>query len=209
MAVVVLATAGCDSQRARPDVERLVSFYAPDIRIGGHVSDAARARYALRVNPYYGYRDTTYVGPDGVRDIGLRVNEYIDDGDPRVSRGARVIEVSFQLRDTQTVAAVRRRLVAALGAPREECRLVRAEGREPAARLHRLQWAGRGQGVVMGYTDWRPADTAVARSDAASLGARFPGFRYGWVSFALEPSIAATKLDVIPCWQSDDSVRNH
>ncbi len=199
LAVIVLATAACGWQRARPDVEQLVSFYAPDIRIGRPVSDAARARYALRIAPYYGYRDTTYVGPDGVRALGLELNEYIDDGDPKVSRWARVITVSLELRDMQSVAAVRQRLVAALGTPTEQCHLLRAEGGEPAARLHRLQWGGRGHGVDMGYANWRLADTARTRADSASLGARFPGFRFGWINFAVEPSIAGTGLEVVPC----------
>ena len=190
-AVILTACWGEPAPSATPEVQRIVDHYAPGIRIGDRVSAAARAKYGLRVAPYLGYRDSTYVGPELVQNLGVGVNEYVDDGNPTVSRWARVTEVTFQVRDTQTLGSVRRRLIATLGDPVEVCHLSPNGRDRPASRLHRLRWEGRGHGAVMAY--------AYSLNDAPRSAGTSLRFQFGWISFGAEPSTRGSGLDVIPC----------
>jgi hypothetical protein len=196
--IAILLAAGCSGTPARPEVQRLVDHYAPGIGIGDRINRTARSRYALQVAPYVGYRDTTYVGPDGVRQLRVHVDEYVDDAAPRVSRLARVTGVNFQLPDTGVVNAVRRRLVSALGTPQEHCHLDPAGPGRPASLLHRLVWSGRGHGVVLGFSYGPHTNAVHAVTADAALGER-RGFQSGWVSFAVEPAVYGAGLREIPC----------
>lgn len=137
---VVLAVAACSPA---PDarVQGVLATYAPGIALGSRVSAAAHARYRLTVAPYLGYRDSVYVAPDGLRDLGLRVDESVDDGAPRVSRWARVESVQLLAPDSAALAATEARLRTALGRPEVTCR-------RGAGRWRELLWRGEhGRGV--------------------------------------------------------------
>lgn len=55
------------------------------------LSIAARQRYPLKVAPYLGYRDSADVTADGLKELSVKMNEYIDEADPRVSPEAPVV----------------------------------------------------------------------------------------------------------------------
>jgi hypothetical protein len=116
---------GC-SQSEQPSgsasgMQSLLAEYAPDLTIGDRVSAAARQRYQLRVAPYVGYRDSTYASLDGVRHLNVQVDEYVDDGRPRVSDRARIRSVFFVVWDSASAARSLHRLTARLGAPSIHC----------------------------------------------------------------------------------------
>lgn len=192
-ALIALLSVGCFGEpaaTARPDVQRLVDYYTPGIAIGGRVSRAAHARFALRPAPYFGYRDSTYIGPDGVRDLALRMNVYVDDAAPTVSRWARVTDVILQLPDTQSLIAVRRRLTATLGEPLQACQLTPSGADGARMVVHSLRWEGRGRGAVVTYTYSPTPDESLA--DALRR------FTTGSLSLAAEPATESSS-DSLSC----------
>lgn len=162
--MVGLAVASC---RPSPDarVQAILGAYAPDISLGSRVSAAARARYRLAVAPYLGYRDSTYVARDGLRDLGLRVDQYVDDGFSQVSRWARVESVQLWAPDGAALVASEARLRAALGPPEVTCRRGTPRWRE-------LRWKGaRGRGVrLVAFRETVPAPPGAAWSGAGTAG---------------------------------------
>ena len=191
--LVSLLSAGCFGEAApagRPDVQRLVDYYAPTIVIGARVNNAARAKYSLHPAPYLGYRDSVYVAPDGARNLGLRVTEYIDDANPTVSRRARVTDVILEIPDTSSLHAVRRRLTASLGEPVEQCHLSQSGANGARTLVHTLRWADTGDGTIVTY-HYAPAPTE-------SLADALTGFTRGVLSFAAAPSLSA-RHDTISC----------
>jgi hypothetical protein len=103
-------------------VDDALAFYAPGIQLGGDVADVAtQQRYHLAFSGYFGYRDVTYTGPDGTRELGLsslglQVTEY----PPPAVRGT-VREVWLQAPTPAAAATVERRLVGLLGRPAITC----------------------------------------------------------------------------------------
>ena len=140
----------------------------------------------MRVAPYLGYRDSGYAGPDGVRDLSIGVDEYIDDGDPKVSRGARVTEVILVLPTAATIAAVTARVRSALGAPDEACHPAFSYPRSPAPEfVRRLSWRGDRFGVVIGMAFGNP--DRLAQRPA------------GWFAIGETPSVRGMGLATMPC----------
>lgn len=156
-----------------PRVQALLDHYAPDLRIGDRVSDAARRRYALRVAPYLGYRDRTYLGPDALRDLAIRVDDYVDDGDPEVSRWARIEEVILVVPDSASARRVDARVRQVLGEPATVCYLVPIGG----AVMRRDDWrAEHGRGVRLMTVVGVVPERMRAFDKAPEPGT-------GWVSF--------------------------
>ena len=162
--LVALAVASC-GPAPDPRVQAVLAAYAPDISLGSGVSAAARARYRLAVAPYLGYRDSSYVARDGLRDLGLRVDEYVDDGYSQVSRWARVESVQLWAPDAAAHAASEARLRAALGPPEVTCRRGTPRWRE-------LRWQGsRGRGVrLVAFREPVPAPPGATWSGAGTAG---------------------------------------
>jgi hypothetical protein len=169
--VMVALAAWLASARLRhypgPAVQGALDAFAPDLPLGGRVGAAARARYALRVAPYLGYRTTTYVGPGGLRGLGVEVDAYVDDGDPHVSRWARVVAVHLTSPDSARTARLEAMLRARLGAPTERCV---ASPYLPRRRV--LRWSGwNGRGVELRITREPSAPmSAAARRRLAARG---------------------------------------
>jgi hypothetical protein len=107
----------------------------------------ASTQYALRVAPYLGYRDSGYMAPAGLHDLGIRVNEYVDDGQPTVSRAARIVAVSLRSPDAGRTAAVEADLVRRLGAPDVRCYVTNRSARWRSAFWP--GWVGRGVEVLV------------------------------------------------------------
>ena len=77
--------------------------------------------------------------------VGAKVDEYVDDGDGRVSTRARVTRVLLGSPDSLATSRVESRLRAMLGTPREACYSAPRGGP-----WRRLYWAGRhGRGVEL------------------------------------------------------------
>lgn len=157
LVVVVLAVAAgawsVDASGRPPSpgtaAESLLRAYAPELRLGHRVRGDVRRRLRLAPSPYLGLRDSSFRGTDGVRDLGVRVDEYVDDGAPRVSWRARVAAVYLQVPDARTAARIEARARRALGAPAEICYAMVLDG----VVVRRLWWVGaNGRGVVLTTT---------------------------------------------------------
>lgn len=171
LAPLLIVMAGCSVPPPSPgtEIQAVLDEYAPDLRIGGRVSPQARERYRLSVAPYMGYSDSTYVAPDGLRGLGIKVNEYVDDGNPRVSRRARIASVHLGVWDTASFQRALTRLRARLGEPERLCR------RSPDVSLTSYFWSGEaGLGVLAGLR---------TRGDSAEVAR----YGIGGISFGVEP----------------------
>lgn len=159
-AAVTFGVAACGPA---PDerVQAVLETYAPDVALGSRVSAEARERYQLTVAPYMGYRDSAYVAPDGLHDLGLRVDEYVDDARPRVSRWARVESVLLAAPDSAALAAAESRLRGALGAPEVSCR-------QGAQRWRELRWRGSGGRGVRLISFVAPGTDLAAETGSAA-----------------------------------------
>jgi len=74
----------------------------------------------------------------------VKVDEYVDDGNPKVSPRARIEAVGLRSPDSAATALIESKLRAALGPPIERCVLGTSN------RWRRLYWAGdRGRGVQL------------------------------------------------------------
>ena len=161
-ALIAILTA-CGPPSPGPVVQGLLDSYAPDLRIGGRVTAEAHRRYQLRVLPYTGYRDATFTTPGGLSGLMIKVDEYIDDGDPKVSPHARIENVSLRVRDSSSSAALIERANAALGVPEVSCYLSSVAGR-----MISRYWTGtskRGLLLVMRLGPIMPGDT-IAGAEA-------------------------------------------
>ena len=188
-ALIAILTA-CGPPSPGPVVQGLLDSYAPDLRIGGRITAEARRRYQLRVLPYTGYRDATFTTPDGLSGLMIKVDEYIDDGDPKVSPLARIENVSLRVRDSSSSAALIARADAALGTPEVSCYRSSIAGR-----MISRYWAGtsrRGLRLVMRLGPIMPGDT-IAGAEAYPDGS-------GGVAFGAErPSLpVGVKLESCP-----------
>ena len=132
------ALASCRPADSNPDVQRALSTYAPDLTLGARVGYAARRNYHLKPEPYLGYRDSSFRTRDGLGDLGIKVDDYVDDADPRVSPSARIMYVLVGSPDSLSSRRAEARLRAMLGEPREVCSA--PPGAVPRRRLY---WPGR------------------------------------------------------------------
>jgi hypothetical protein len=107
---------------APTEVQALLDSYAPDLRIGGRVSSKARTRYRLQGLPYTGYRDSTYHTVDGLHELTIRVDAFVDDREAKVPPYARIESVWLRIRDSASIANVMRRVGTVLGPPEVRCR---------------------------------------------------------------------------------------
>jgi hypothetical protein len=126
---VLALLAACGPPSPGPAVQTLLDSYAPELRIGGRISQEAHRRYQLRVLPYTGYQDSLFTDASGLSNMMIRVDEHVDDGDPTVSPGARIEAVIFRVRDLPSIAALTARADAALGMPELFCAASRTTGR--------------------------------------------------------------------------------
>ena len=158
----LLALPSCRSQDENPQVQRALAVYAPDLTLGGRVSGAARRRYHLKVEPYLGYRDSAFRTIDGLQDLGIKVDEYVDDGDRHVSSSARVEHVMLGSPDSLSSRRAESRLRSTLGMPRETCYSAWRAGP-----WRRLYWPGRhGRGVELLVVLPRYFNPPAARTSA-------------------------------------------
>ena len=179
---LVLAVASCRPADSNPDVQRALHTYAPDLTLGAHVGYAARRRYHLKLEPYLGYRDSSFRTVDGLRDLGIKVDDYVDDAAPRVSPRARIMYVLIGSPDSIASRRVEARLRAILGEPREVC-----FAPPHAVPRRRLYWPGRhGRGVqlvvLLPRYDSPPASGTSAMPAWANAGP--PGA--GTISFGVD-----------------------
>ena len=143
----------------------MLEVYAPNLTLGARVSAPARQHYRLTLAPYLGYRDSTYRTIDGLRDLGVKVDEYVDDAARSISADARIEAVYLVSPDSLTSARVESRLRGALGEPVEVCYAFASSGP-----MRRLYWPGnRGRGVLL-LMVLRGATSTVNGSTAPGSG---------------------------------------
>lgn len=181
----------CAPPSPGPAVQSLLDSYAPDLRIGGRVSAEARRRYQLSVAPYMGYRDSSFTNAAGFADLGILIDEYVDDGDPRVSRHARIEQVWFRVRDSTSIAALIARADSLLGIPETLCSSSSSTGR-----LVSRYWPGsrrRGLRLVVRLNPGIPADTVPGMATipvgtgAVQFGAERPTLGEGMIPASCAP----------------------
>jgi hypothetical protein len=154
------------------EVQPFLDEYATEVAIGGRVSDQARERYRLVVAPYVGYRDSTYTTLDGLRDLHLFVDEYVDDGRPRVSRRARIEAVGFIVRDSLMAVRTLHRLTARVGLPLIRCQ-------ESPIPVTVYMWRSSGDGIQL-VVRWPHRMNDVARYGIGELRfGKLPGVASG------------------------------
>ncbi len=145
----------------------------------------ANAPYDLRIAPYLGYRDSVFVSPSGLQDLSIRVNQYVDDGDPTISPNARIVEVSLRSPDAARTAAVEADFVRRLGAPEVRC-YAGFQGKRMRS-VYWSGWFGRGVQVLVtrGFTEDGSGDSAdmVVGSATVTFGRERPRLESG----SLEP----------------------
>jgi hypothetical protein len=162
VAALLLGLPSCRPRDENPQVQRALSAYAPDLKLGGRVGGAARRRYHLMVAPYLGYRDSTFRTTDGLKDLGIKVDEYVDDGDRHVSPSARIEQVILGSPDSASSRRAESRLRAMLGTPREVCYSAWRAGP-----WRRLSWPGQqGRGVQLRVVLPRYFNPPAARTSA-------------------------------------------
>jgi hypothetical protein len=157
------AALGC---RRGPDspVQTLVDVYAPGFRLGSTIGRAVRHKYQLAVAPYVGYVDSAYFGPDGLRTLYVKLDQYVDDGAAVVSPGARVEWVSMRVQTPTDAKRIEQHLRSVLGAPEETCFRGLSFGR----RVRSLYWSGRngvGARLLIPRGDWRYSRHTVAGTE--------------------------------------------
>lgn len=129
-----------------PAAEQVLARYAPGVALGQSAGQAqSLPGYAFRPAPYVGLADTAYRGPNGTEAIYLRLDDYVDDGNPRVNPRAPVLEVQLQLRTPEAVAQVEAELTGRLGRPDVRC------GHDDVAnrQWRSVYWAGRTASVQL------------------------------------------------------------
>lgn len=161
LALLLCAVAAACRRAPDTPVQGLINDYAPGIRLGSTVKGAALRKYQLAKAPYVGYSDSTYFGPDGLRRLYIKVDQYVDDNDTPVSPGARVEWVSMTVTTPMDVKVIEQHMRAALGAPEETCFRGLPHGR----RIRSLYWTGaRGAGarLVIPRDAWHYRDLTPA-----------------------------------------------
>jgi hypothetical protein len=133
------AALGCRHGAGSP-VQSLVDAYAPGLRLGATIGKVARHKYHLDVAPYVGYVDSAYFGPEGLRVLHVKLDQYVDDGAAVVSPGARVEWISMRIATPSDAKRIEQQVRAVLGAPEETC----FRGLPLGRRVRSLYWAGRG-----------------------------------------------------------------
>lgn len=103
-----------------PTVQAALDTYAPGLALGGFVP-VGSPPYTLRIAPYLGYRDSTYQARGGLHDVGVEVNEHVDDGRPQVSRFARIAAVELRSPDARSTAVLEADLTRRLGHAELRC----------------------------------------------------------------------------------------
>lgn len=185
--LLVLILAACGPPPPGPQVQALLDAVAPDLRIGGRVSDAARERYDLRITPYTGYRDSLYIAAGGLHDLTVFLDEYIDDANPTVSRWARIEMVSLHLADAASIQRLITRIDAALGPPRLTCYRLTGSGR-----FINRYWSGAsGRGVMLVVRRADPSDSRPPVPGDLAVGS-------GVVVFGAEPVSASVEIESCP-----------
>lgn len=79
--MVALLAAACAGPSPGPRVQAVLDQYAPYLTLGERVSNEPRTHYHLHVAPYSGYRDSLDQTTDGLRDLAINVDVYVDDSD--------------------------------------------------------------------------------------------------------------------------------
>lgn len=159
---LIVLIAACGPRTPGPAVQALLDSNAPELRIGERITPEAHRRYDLQVLPYTGYRDSGFTNANGLSDLVIRVDEYIDDGNPKVSPRARIEDVRFRVLDSRKIADLVARADAALGAPEVLCFRSRDTGR-----LMSRYWPGsstRGLGLLVRFGPAIGADTIPGMS---------------------------------------------
>ena len=123
-------------------VQKLADYYVPGIVMGASMSGAVKASHPFEPLPIPGYIDSAYVGPDGVRVLGV----FLQGNNTRRSDKAPVSYVTLGLPTRATFSKVLAHVTKEMGKPTRDVCIG-----DDARSAHRiLVWdTSRGKGVML------------------------------------------------------------
>ena len=156
----ISALGACARDVPPPDdrVAAIVEEYVPGVKLRDRLGTAAKNDH-LEFAPYVGFRDTTFRGKDGLKELYLYVDEPLSDESQRPSSRARIEDIVLGVPTRDAAVAAQRRMAAAFGAPSEWCFL----STDKKARRLQFWRAGADRGVQLAIPDgaWPPGETGL------------------------------------------------